>query len=79
MGIYKLEKGFFIGDAAATSHMTSDPTGLYNLQKISGSVISGNGQNIKCTPTGLFDVICIQNDGKQQEILWKSSYERIMG
>ena len=31
MQVQKLEKGIFIGDSAATSHMTSDMTGLYNL------------------------------------------------
>ena len=39
MGIQKLAKDIFIRDSAATSHMTSNPTGLYNLQKISGSVM----------------------------------------
>ena len=33
MGIQKLPKDIFIGDSATTSHMTSDPTGLYNLHK----------------------------------------------
>ena len=32
-----------MGDSAATSHMTSDNAGLYNLQKISGSVVVGTG------------------------------------
>ena len=59
----KLEKGIIIGDSAATSHMTSDMTGLYNLQKISSSVMIGNGQNIRCTHKELLDVICIQKDG----------------
>ena len=60
MQVQKLEEGIFIGDSAATSHMTSDMTGLYNLQKISASVMTGNGQNIRCTHKGLLDVICIQ-------------------
>ena len=54
MQVQKLEKGIFIGDSAATSHMTSDVTGLYNLQKIS-SVMIGNGQNIRCTQKGMLD------------------------
>ena len=57
MQVQKLEKGIFIGDSAATSHMTSDMTGLYNLQKISSSVMIGNGQNMRCTRKGLLDVI----------------------
>ena len=43
MQVQKLEKGIFIGDSAATSHMTSDMTGFYNLQRTSGSVMIGNG------------------------------------
>ena len=50
MGVQKLEKGTFIGDSPATSHMTSDMTELYNLQKISGSVMIGKRQNIKMHP-----------------------------
>ena len=49
MKVKKWGKAIFIGDAAATSHMTSDMTGLYNLQKISGSVMIGNRHNIICT------------------------------
>ena len=45
--VQKLEKGIFIEDSAATSHMTSDMTRLYDLQKISRSVMIGNGQNIR--------------------------------
>ena len=57
MQVQKLEKGIVIGDS---SHMISDMTGLYNPQKISGSVMIGNGQNIRCTHKGLLDVICVQ-------------------
>ena len=39
MQVHKFEKGIFIGDSAATSHMTSDMTGLYNLMKISSSEV----------------------------------------
>ena len=69
--VQKLEKGIFIGDSAATSHMTSDMTGLHNLQKISGSVMMGNGQNIDCTHKGLLDVICIQKDGSTAKDTWE--------
>ena len=63
MQVQKLEKEIFIGDSSATIHMISDMTGLYNLQKISSSVVIGNGQNIRCTHKGLLDVICVQRDG----------------
>ena len=43
--------------------MANDLTSLYNLQNNSGSVMIGNGQNIKCPHKGLFYVICVQNDG----------------
>ena len=70
MGIYIMEKGILIGDSVATSQMTSNPTGLYNLQKISRSVMIGNEQNIKCTHKRLLDVICIQNDGRTASDTW---------
>ena len=57
MEVQKLEKGIFIGDSAVTSQMTSDMTGLYNLQLTSGSVMIENGQDIRCTHEGLPDVI----------------------
>ena len=50
---------------------TSDVTGLYNLQKLPGSVMIGNGQNIKCTHKGLLDVICIQKDGSTAKDTWE--------
>ena len=52
--------------------MTSDMTGLKNLQKISGSVMIRNGQNIKCTHEGLLDVICIQKDGSTAKDMWET-------
>ena len=71
MHVQKLEKGIFIGDSAATSHMTNDMTGSYNLQKISGSVMIGNGENIRCTHKGLLDVICFQKDGSTAKDTWE--------
>ena len=71
MQVQKLEKGIFIGDSAATSHMTNDMTGLYNLQKMSSSVMIGNGQNIRCTCEGLLDVICIQREGSTAKDTWE--------
>ena len=52
--------------------MTNDPTGLHNLQKSSGSIMIGNGQNIKGTHKGLLDVICVQNDGSTAKDTWET-------
>ena len=71
MQVQKLEKLIFIGDSVRTSHMTSDMTGLYNLQKVSGSVMIGNGQNLRCIHKGLLDVICFQKDGSTAEDTWE--------
>ena len=71
MQVQKLETGIFIGDCAATSHMTSDMTGLYNLQRISCSVMIGNGLNIECTHKGLLDVICVHRDGSMAKETWE--------
>ena len=51
--------------------MTSDMTGLYNLQQISSSGMTGNGQNIRCTDKGLLDVICIQKDESTAKGTWE--------
>ena len=69
--VQKFKKGIFIEDSAAASHMTSDMTGFYNLLKISGSVMIGNGLNIKCTPKGLLDVICVHKDGSMAKDTWE--------
>ena len=37
------------GDSAATSHITNNKTGVYDLQLIRGSVMIGNGESISCT------------------------------
>ena len=57
MTLSNLGKNIFIGDSAATSHMTSNKTGVYNLTPIKGSVMIGNGQNIICDHRGKLDVI----------------------
>ena len=36
----------FIGDSAATSHMTNNKTGVYDLTPIRGSAMIGNGESI---------------------------------
>ena len=44
MELSHLGKNIFIGDSAATSHMTSNKMGVYNLVPINGSVMIGNGK-----------------------------------
>ena len=52
MGLGHLGKNIFIGDSAATSHMTSRKVGVYDLVPINGSVMIGNGKSIGCTHKG---------------------------
>ena len=63
MTLSNLGKNIFIGDSAATSHMTSNKMGVYNLAPIEGSVMIGNGQSVICTHKGKLDVICKHKDG----------------
>ena len=63
MELSHLGKNIFIGDSAATSHMTSTKMGVYNLVSIKGSVMIGNGKSISCTHKGKLDVICKHKDG----------------
>ena len=46
MELSHLRKNILIVDSAATSHMTSNKMGVYNLVPIKGSVMIGNGKSI---------------------------------
>ena len=70
MELSHLGKNIFIGDSAATSHMTSNKMGVYNLVPINGSVMIGNGKSISCTHKGKLDVICKHNDGSIARETW---------
>ena len=70
MAFSNLGKNIFIGDSAATSHMTSNKMGVYNLIPINGSVMIGNGQSISCTHKGQLDVICKHKDGSMAKEAW---------
>ena len=70
MGLSNLGENIFIGDSAATSHMTSNKLGVYNLVPINGSVMIGNGQSISCTRKGKLDVICKHKDESMARETW---------
>ena len=70
MGLSNLGKNIFIGDSVATSHMTSNKMGVYNLVPINGSVMIGNGKNISCTHKGKLDVIFKHKDGSIARETW---------
>ena len=70
MVLSNLGKNIFIGDSAATSHMTSNKTGVYSLVPIKGSVMIGNGQSIICTHKRKLDVICKHKDGSMAKETW---------
>ena len=70
MTLSNLGKHIFVGDSAATSHMTSNKMGVYNLTPIKGSVMIGNGQSIICTHKGELDVICKHKDGSMAKETW---------
>ena len=70
MELSHLGKNIFIGDSAATSHMTSNKMGVYNLVPINGSVMIGNGKSISCTHKGKLDVVCKNKDGSIARETW---------
>ena len=70
MGLSNLGKNIFIGDSAATSQMTSNKMGVYNLVPINGSVMIGNGKSISCPHKGKLDVICKHKDGSIARETW---------
>ena len=71
MELSHLGKNIFIGDSAATSHMTSNKMGVYDLVPIKGSVIIGNGKGISCTHKVKLDVICKHKDGSIAIETWQ--------
>ena len=70
MTFSNLGKNIFIGDSAATSHMTGNKMGVYNLIPIKGSVLIRNGESIICTHKGKLDVICKHKDGSMAKETW---------
>ena len=70
MELSHLGKNIFIGDSAATSHMTSSKMGVYNLVPINGSVMIGNGKSTSCTHKGKLDFICKHKDGSIARETW---------
>ena len=70
MTLSNIGNDIFIGDSAATSHMTNNKTGVYDLTPIRGSVSIGNGESISCTQKGKLDVICKHRDGSMARETW---------
>ena len=70
MELSHLGKNIFIGDSAATRHMTSSKMGVYNLVPINGSAMIGNGKSISCTHNKKLDVICKHKDGSIARETW---------
>ena len=70
MELSHLGTNIFIGDSAATSHMTSNKMGVYNLVPIKGSVMIGNGKSMSGTHKGKLDVICKHKDGSIARDTW---------
>ena len=71
MTLSNMGNDIFIGDSAATSHMTNNKTGVYELTPIGGSVMIGNGESISCTHKGKLDVICKHRDGSMARETWE--------
>ena len=70
MAMSNLGGNIFVGDSAASSHMTSIKLVVYNLVPINGSVMIGNGQSISCTHKGKLDVICKHKDESMARETW---------
>ena len=71
MTLSNIGNDIFIDDSAATSHMTNNKTGVYELTLIRGSVMIGNGESINCTHKGKLDVICKHRDGSMARETWE--------
>ena len=71
MTLSSIGTDIFIGDSAATSHMTNNKTGVYDLILIRGSVMIGNGKSISCTHKGKLNVVCKHKDGSTARQTWE--------
>ena len=71
MTLSSIGNDIFIGDSAATSHMTNNKTGVYDLTPIRSSVMIGNGESISCTHKGKLDVICKHKDCSTARQTWE--------
>ena len=71
MTLSSIGSDIFIGDSAATSHMTNNKTGVYDLIPIRGSVMIGNRESISCTHKGKLDVICKHKNGSRAKQTWE--------
>ena len=71
MTLSSIGNDIFIGDSAATSHMTNNKTGVYDLILIRGLVMIGNGESINCTHKGKLDVICKHKDRSTARQTWE--------
>ena len=71
MTLSNIRNDIFIGDSVATSHMTNNKTGVYELTPIRGSVMIGNGESISCTHKGKLDAICKYRDGSMAREMWE--------
>ena len=71
MTLSSIGKDIFIGDSAATSHMTNNRTGVYDLVPIRCSVMIGNGECMSCTHKDKLDVICKHRDGSTARQTWE--------
>ena len=71
MTLSSIGNDIFIGDSAATSHMTNNKTRVYDLTPIRGSVMIGNRESISCTHKGKLDVICKHKDGSMARQTWE--------
>ena len=71
MTLSSIGNDIFLGDSAATSHMTNNKTGVYDLTPIRGSVMIGNGESSSCTHKGKLDVICKHRDRSMARETWE--------
>ena len=71
MTLSSIGNDIFIGDSVATSHMTNNKTGVYDLTLIRGSVMIGNGESMSCTHKGNLDVLCKHKDGSMARQIWE--------
>jgi len=68
-GYTESDGNVWVGDSGATSHITNDDTGLYDVQVIDNPITVGDGREVTATKIGKLDMFVKQKDGKSTKVV----------
>ena len=72
MTFNNINEEMWILDSGASSHMTPNDNGMYNIRTDNIPITIGNGNEMKCLKLGDIDLIGLNTDGKEIRITLKN-------